>query len=177
MSYLGQLRMEVSAKYIEEALSRCTELTELDISYNQSIQNMLFLLNMPNLETLVMEYCCSVEAQATVGALKSLRRPKKVVLSMCEQFTKDQLCEIFCNRSSYVHIDIANCCRFPLKSARAILQANSSLQCFIFTPSWGPPPKWVELMAEYPQVSFSDDLDLMYDRCMYPGCILPEEME
>ena len=61
--------MEVSAKYIEEALSRCTELTELDISYNQSIQNMSFLLNMPNLETLVMEYCCSVEAQATVGAL------------------------------------------------------------------------------------------------------------
>lgn len=94
MSYSGQSRMEVSAKYIEEALRPCTELTELDISYNQMIQNMSFLLNMPNLETLLMEYCCSIETQAAVEALRSLRRPKKVVLSMCEQFPKDHLSEI-----------------------------------------------------------------------------------
>ena len=46
--------MEVSPKYIEEALSLCTELRELDISYNQTIQKMSFLFNMPNLETLVL---------------------------------------------------------------------------------------------------------------------------
>lgn len=177
VSYLGQLRMEVPPKYIEGALSRCTKLTELNISYNSTIQNLSFLQNMPNLEILIMEYCCNVDAKTAVQALKSLPHPKKVAIAMCEQFTKDQLCDILCSRSSYVHIDIEQCCHIPVKSVQIILHANPSLKCFRFTPSWGPPPKWVELMAGNPEVSFSVDLESMFDRCMYPGWILPEEME
>ena len=161
VSYLGQLRMEVSSEYIEAALSRCTKLTELDISYNQTIQNLSFINNMPNLDTLVMEYCCNIEAQTALQALKSLRCPKKVVLSVCEQFTVDQLQEIFCASNSYVHIDIEKSCNIPVKSVQAILRANSGLHCFFFTPSWGPPPKWVELMEDNLQVSFSAHLESM----------------
>ena len=177
VSYLGQLKQEVPPKYIEAALGRCSKLTELNISYNLTIQDLSFLQNMPNLEILTMEYCCNVDAQTAVQALKSLQHPKKVVLSMCEQFTKDQLCEILCSRSSYLHIDIEKCCRIPVKSVQTILNANPDLKCFMFTPSWGPPPKWVKLMAQNSQVSFSDDLESMFDRCMYPDWILPEEIE
>ena len=90
---------------------------------------------------------------------KSLQHPKKVVLSMCEQFTKDQLCEILYGRSSYVHIDIEECCRIPVKSVQTILDAN------------------LNQMAQNSQVSFSGDLGSMFDQCMHPGWILPEEIE
>ena len=116
VSYLGQLKQEVPPKYIEAALGRRTNLTELNISYNLTIQDLSFLQNMPNLEILTMEYCCNVDAQTAVQALRSLQHPKKVVLSMCEQFTKDQLCKILCSRSSCLHIDIEKCCHIPVKS-------------------------------------------------------------
>ena len=177
VSYVGQLRMEVPEQYIEDGLCCCTQLRELDISYNLSIVNFKFLFKMPNLEILNMEYCCNVDAKTAVLALKSLQCPKKVVMALCEQFTMEQICEIFCSSSSFVHIDIENCTRVSVNSSKAILQANPGLKCFLFTPSWGPPPKWVELMAENGQVTFHADLDQMFDRCMYPKWLLPEELD
>ena len=120
-----------------------------------------------------MEHCCNVYAQTAVQVLKSLLKPKKVVLALCEQFKEDQFCDILCSSSSYVHIDIEKCCRTTVKSVKA----NPSLKSFLFMPSWGPPPKWVELMAENPDISFSSDVDCMFDRFMYPDWILPKEIE
>ena len=177
VSYVGQLKMEVPEQYIEDGFCRCTQLRELDISYSHSIVNLTFLFKMTNLEILNIEYCCNVDAETAVKALKSLQRPQKVFMALCEQFTMEQICEIFCCNSSYVHIDDENCSRLSVKSSKAILQANPELRCFMFTPSWGPPPKWVELLAKNGQVTFSGDLDRMFDRCMYSDWLLPEELE
>lgn len=116
---MGQLKMELTTNYIEEALSRCTQLLQLDISYNLSIRNLSFILQMPKLEILNMEYCCNVDPVTAVMALRQLKNPKKVVLSLCEQFSEDQLCKIFLN------IDVEKCSRLPVKSIRAFLTAKS----------------------------------------------------
>lgn len=139
--------------------------------------NLTFLFKMPNLEILNIEYCCNVDAETAVQALKSLQRPKKVVMALCEQFTMEQICEIFCSNNSCEHIDVENCSHLSVKSSKAILQANPELRCFMFTPTWGPPPKWVELMAKNSQVTFSADLDRMFERCMYPDWLLPGELD
>lgn len=49
VGYIGQLKLEVQPEYIEATIGWCIELTELHISYNCTIQNLSFLLNMPNL--------------------------------------------------------------------------------------------------------------------------------
>ena len=89
---MRQLSMEVTMNYIEDALSRCTQLLDLDISYNLSIRNLSFIFQMPKLQILNMEYCCNVDAVTAVLGLKQLQNPKKVILSLCEQFSADQLC-------------------------------------------------------------------------------------
>ena len=67
---MGKLKMEITAGYLEESLSRCTQLLKLDINYNLSIRNLNFILKMPKLELLDMEYCCNVDPDAAVTALK-----------------------------------------------------------------------------------------------------------
>ena len=74
VGYMGQLKLEVQPEYIEATIGWCIELTELNISYNCIIQNVSFLLNMPNL---VMEHCCNVHAQTAVQAFKKLPKPKE----------------------------------------------------------------------------------------------------
>ena len=118
VSYVGQLKMEVPEQYIEDGLCCCTQLRELDISYNRSITNLTFLFKMPNLEILNIEYCCNVDAETAVQALKSLQRPKKVVMALCEPFTMKQICEIFPSDSSYVHIDVENCSHLSVSLQR-----------------------------------------------------------
>jgi len=126
--------MEVPEQYIEDGLCCCTQLRELDISYNRSIMNLTFLFKMPNLEILNIEYCCNVDAETAVQALKSLQRPKKVVMALCKQFTMEQICEIFCSNNSYVHIDVENCSHLSVKCSKAILQANLSYGVLCLLP-------------------------------------------
>lgn len=98
VGYMGQLKLEVQPDYIEATIGWCIELTELHISYNCITQNLSFLLNMPNLETFTMEHCCNVDAQSAVQAFKSFQNPKKIVLSLSEQLTKDSLKKYFVAR-------------------------------------------------------------------------------
>ena len=77
VGYMGQLKLEVQPEYIEATIGWCIELTELHISYNCIIQNLSFLLNMPNLATFTMKHCCNVDAQTAVQALKKLPKPKE----------------------------------------------------------------------------------------------------
>lgn len=84
------------------------------------------------LESINMEYCCNVDAETAVQAIKSLEQPKKVVLSLCKQFTKEQLCEIFLS-GSYVHIEIEQCSCLTVKAVKVIIHANPDLRCFLFT--------------------------------------------
>lgn len=134
--------------YIGDALSRCTQLLDLDISYNLSIRNLSFIFQMPKLEILNMEYCCNVDAVTAVLGLKQLQNPKKVILSLCEQFSADQLCTILLSSSSFEHIDVEKCSPLSVKLVRAILTTNPSIKNLMFSPSWGPPPRWVKLVAQ-----------------------------
>ena len=163
--------------YLEESLSRCTQLLELDISYNLAIRNLNFacILKMPKLENLNMEYCCNVDPVAVLAALKTMQKPQRVISSLSEQFSEDQLCKLFLSSSSYEHIDVEKCSRLSVKSVRSILAANSNIKSLMFSPSWGPPPRWVKLTSQYSHVLFSTDIDLMFERYMYPEWLLPGE--
>ena len=74
---MGQVKLEVQPEYIETTIGWYIDLTELQISYNCIIQNLSFLLNMPNLATFTMEHCCNVDAQTAVQAFKKLPKPKE----------------------------------------------------------------------------------------------------
>ena len=95
---MGQVKLEVQPEYIETTRGWYIDLTELHISYNCIIQNLSFLLNMPNLETFTMEHCCNVDAQTAVQAFKKLPKPKENCLSLSEQLTKDSLKKYFVAR-------------------------------------------------------------------------------
>lgn len=144
---MGKLKMEMTTGYIEEGLSRCTQLLELDISYNLSIRNLNFILKMPKLEILNMEYCCNVDPVTAVTALKTMQKPWRVILSLCEQFSEDQLCRLFLSSSSYEHIDVEKCSCLSVKSVRSVLAANPNIKSLMFSPSWGPPPRWMKLIG------------------------------
>lgn len=45
-----------------------------------------------------MKHCCNVDAQTAVQAFKSFQNPKKIVLSLSQQLTKDSLKKYFVAR-------------------------------------------------------------------------------
>lgn len=89
---------------------------------------------MPRLEILNMEYCCDVDPVAAVTALKTMQKPQRVILSLCEQFSEDQLYELFLSSSSYEHIDVEKCSCLSVKSVRSILAAKPNIKSLMFSP-------------------------------------------
>ena len=140
--------------FIEKSLMNCTNLISLDLGNNTSIFSLFFIRYMPFLKRLDITGCQNIAVDSIVTS--PLRKETLEVLRMpnCFQVDGKFLVNIVRSLPRIKVVDSRDCGQILVEQARDILQNCKQVEYFSFSPAWGPPDLWAELLSQYKHVKF-----------------------
>lgn len=147
---------EMSTDYISNSLSMCCNIISLDLTSNFQMVDMSFLVNMPFLEELSLEWCIYVEASAarSIFSLDNVcPRLKKLNLRCCYQFTELDIIEIVFNRQCLEELNIAQVGSYSSQSVRNLAEILPYLNKLVISVNHNM-EEWEDLKREFKFLTF-----------------------
>lgn len=177
-----QVRYKSPDMYIETILARCENVNSLDLSYNTSIITLNFVSSMISLKYLYLTGCTGIDPINMARYIKHCKTLRVINISNCIQLRYEHISTLVDAIIALPFLEVLNAestfdCQFTVENASKLLQ-RKTLKELAVTPTWGPPPVWVELMSLYAEhVKFGGDLMSQFERINLPNYLYPDEQE
>lgn len=84
-------------------------------------------------------------------------------MSNCFQVDGKSLTSISKSLSGIKVVDVSDCGQISVEQAGDILHNCKRLNFFSFSPAWGSPALWADLLSHFKHVTFGDPVSFLYE--------------
>lgn len=158
---VGTTLPQIMSIDLENALSKCVNLTSLDIGTNGLLTSLSFLMSMPRLERLVLDFCVEIDLSDLKFYIKFCPLVQELSMYRCTQLTHAAVIVIMAALPKLKRLNCECALEFSAEEIQAVLDAGH-LTSFLGTPDDSFGDKWLSLPTKYPNVEFND---AVADRC------------
>lgn len=153
------LVLQVSMEYIYKTLATCCNVIVLDLTSNFIIEDISFIVYLPLLQDLSIEWCVNlkpVTARAVLTSEDICPNLKMLNMRKCDQFTKFDILSIAFFRSSLEKLNISDVERYSVQCVRNIVEILPCLETLIISADilTNDIQEWEDLKRQFPFLSY-----------------------
>lgn len=152
------LLAQTSLDYVHRKLEVCRNLKVLDLTSNFSIDEIPFILSMPILESLYLEWCLELSSQSVTQTLCEENCPKLKLLSLrkCDQFLESHIMDIAVAQRKLEILDISYTQEIDVQCGTAICTILNQLKDFGFSANMqeNSIEEWINFQNNFSNIWF-----------------------
>ena len=144
--------------YIEDCLSLCVNVRELDLSHNTSVVSLAFTQNMPFLNKIIIKGCTSLDPDIMIAKLGCCKTLTVLDITSCIQLEEHHVFGLIqvCKQLPLLKIFKAEWSRqFSPETVIDILSSSNLSELAVTPSNWGS-PLWAEIFKVFSTVRFGE---------------------
>lgn len=156
----GDYSSSITSFDAENALSKCVNLTSLDIGTNGFLTGLSFLRYMPMIRRLILDFSTEIDRFEIVTYIQQCHLLEELSMYRCTQLTFTNVRQVVQCLPQLKRLNLEHTAVFNPDEIQSLLN-QLNLTDFACTPVPGQESLWRALLAKYPKVTFNEAITTM----------------